>query len=137
MTAEQLALFKAEKPEPEASDWGVWINECAIFANQRSANWWAIFYLRYDRTSRITGLEESIAGGHRHVACASKTDAEELREHMIAMGVPQVACKVQRLKDALAVAEKRRAKFDATTKRIAEFMADWRVHRPTPEGIEP
>lgn len=136
MTATQDALFESPDTATDGrGDWGVWINECAVFANQRSAEWWALFH--YRQHERITVLEESIAGGHCHVACASKEDSEWLREHMVSNGVPQVACKVQRLKDALVVAEKRRAKFDAATERVAEFMADWLENRPAPEGVEP
>lgn len=97
----------------EASDWGVFVNECGIFAHQGGANWWAEFYMNA-RPGLITELILSPAGGHHHVAAPSKDDAEFMRDHMISKGIHQSYLKVQRLSAAKAHAAKRAAEREAT-----------------------
>lgn len=137
MTATQDALFEIPEPAPTTSDdWGVWVNECGIFAHGPGSDCWAMFWVRAN-PDRITCLETSIGGGIHHVACASKEDAEELRDSMTEMGIHPKFVKVQRLTAAKKTAEARRVKFAEAAARIADMEIDWEAFRTEPEEIEP
>jgi hypothetical protein len=96
----------------EPTDWGVFVNECGIFAQQGGADWWAQFYI--DRPGLITELILSPAGGHHHVAAPSKEDAEFMCEYMISKGIHKSYVKVQRLLAAQSYADKRKAAREAS-----------------------
>lgn len=81
----------------EATDWGVLVNECKVFATQRGGEWWLPFLLRFEGTGRMTCLEMSIAGGRWHVACDTREDAQSLKDLMTSSGVPASAVTVKRL----------------------------------------
>lgn len=105
-------------------DWGVFVNECGIFANNGGAEWWANFFI-WARPSLITELILGPAGGHHHVAAPSKDDAEFMREHMISKGIHKTFVKVQRLSAAQAIQARRTAAREETRARIlAEIAAD-------------
>jgi hypothetical protein len=114
----------------------VWVNECGIFAHGPGADRWAMFWVRAN-PARIATLEASIGGGIHHVACASKEDAEQLRDSMVEMGIHPKFVKVQRLAAAKKAAEARRVKFAEAAARIAEMEIDWEAFRTEPEEIEP
>ncbi len=111
-------------PEQEATDWGVFVDECGIFAvNGPAADWWAEFYIRA-RPGMITELVLTPAGGHHHVAAPTKDDAEFMREYMISKGVHNKHVKVQRLSVAKATADKRAKAFDEKTERLRAWMKE-------------
>lgn len=93
----------------QPDDWGVFVDECGIFAIYGpAANWWAEFYVRA-RPGMITELILSPGGGHHHVAAPTKEDAEFMCEYMISKGIHRKHVKVQRLSAAKAIRAKRTA----------------------------
>ncbi len=105
------------------TDWGVFVNECGIFAHRGGADWWLTYHGRQADTGRIAQLALSIAGGHYHVACDSEEDAGWLRDHMVSMGVHKSHLKVQRLSAARATAEKRAKASGERAVRVREAVA--------------
>lgn len=96
----QLELFAPPSAAAAATplnDWGVWVNECVVFATRHGAEWWALFSARFEPTPRMTCLMPSIAGCSWHVASDSREDAHMLAELMVENGVPRSAVKVKRL----------------------------------------
>lgn len=97
---------------PGPDDWGVFVNECGVLAvGGAPATWWVHFWAR-SCPGRITALVLSVAGGHHHVACDSKEDAEFLHGHMIAQGIAASHVAVRQLSVAKATAAKRKAASD-------------------------
>ncbi len=69
---------------PEADIWGAFADELKIFAT--GPDWWAL-YLPQQPGERVTYLAETPSGGHVHVACDSKGDAETLLGTLTGHGV--------------------------------------------------
>jgi hypothetical protein len=119
MSAVQLELFRARKPpkprvphcEP-ASDWGVWVNECGIFASNIGVGKWLYFQGR-DRHDRLTMLSMGPGGGEWHVMCGTKEAAAEGLEIFIEQGIHKSHVKVARLSACQAKTEAWRARADA------------------------
>jgi hypothetical protein len=109
----------------DATDWGVFVNECGVFAGGGAgSSWWAQFFIR-SHPGRITTLTLSLGGGHHHVATDTKDDAEFLRDYMISKGVPKTHARVQRLSAAKAIAARRAEALQARSARVrASLNAD-------------
>jgi hypothetical protein len=102
-----------------AGDWGVWVNECGIFASTHGAGAWLYFQGR-DRRDRLTMLWLGPGGGEWHVMCGTKEAATEGREIFIEQGIHKTHVEVARLSACAAKVERQRAEIDA---RIAAIMA--------------
>ena len=99
----------------EAEDWGVWVNECGIFASRIGADRWVDFTMR--SPSRLTMLWLGPGGGEWHVMCGTKADATETRDLFLEVGFHRGHVKVARLSVCQAKVAASRARIDA---RIAE-----------------
>jgi hypothetical protein len=89
-----------------AEDWGLYVNECAIFASRIGMARWIDFTLRAG-DSRLTMLSMSPGGGEWHVMCGTKQAAAEARETFTEAGFHPGHVKVARLPDCLAKARDR------------------------------
>lgn len=73
------------------------VNECAILATCRGADWWIAWRQQMEPAGRITVLTASLGGDRLSVACDSTEDAQWLAGHMTGFaGIPQSAVKVKR-----------------------------------------
>jgi hypothetical protein len=91
-----------------ASDWGVWVNECGIFASTVGEGKW-LYFLSRVRDSRLTMLSMGPGGGEWHVMCGTREAAAEGREIFIEQGILKGHVKVARLSACEAkVAERKR-----------------------------
>lgn len=78
--------------------WGVSVNECALFAvGGAGAHWWSMFLIRMSPVGRIVELDLSMSGGLYHVAYDDKSEAELGREFMIGRGIHPKIVKVTTL----------------------------------------
>jgi hypothetical protein len=76
------------------------VNEVAVFATGRGADWWAWFLMAHRNTGRITEVAVCIAGAICHVACDSREHAESLAKAMVdEHGLPKSAVKARALAD--------------------------------------
>jgi hypothetical protein len=116
MSARQLELFRARKPRSarqasagaSATDWGLYVNECAIFASGIAADRWVDFTLRA-KDGRLAMLWTGPGGGEWHVMCGTKADAAEALETFLGVGFHKSHVKIARLSACQAkVAEQRR-----------------------------
>ncbi|ROO52737.1 hypothetical protein EDC02_7678 [Micromonospora sp. Llam0] len=72
------------------------VNEAAVFATGRGADWWAWFLIAHHGTGRIREVAVSIGGAICHVACDSREHATQLAESMITQhGLPRAAVKAK------------------------------------------
>jgi hypothetical protein len=79
-----------------AEDWGLFVNECAIFASGIAADRWAGFLLRVSG-GRLTMLSMSAGGGEYHVMCGTRDAAREAREIFTGAGFHKSHVTVTRL----------------------------------------
>lgn len=102
-----------------ANDWGVFVNECGIFAGRIGADRWVDFTLRV-KDGRLTMLWTGPGGGEWHLMCGTRESAVEARDLFIEVGFHRTHVKVARLSACQANVEKRRAEID---ERIAAAAA--------------
>jgi hypothetical protein len=71
------------------------VNEIAAltYTTREAANWWALYRAR-GPVERFTIVKSYIPGDVVDVACDDRQDAEWLRNHLIAQGIPKSALKV-------------------------------------------
>lgn len=94
--------------KPPADDWGLYVNECGIFASGIAADRWTDFTLRV-KDGRLAMLWTGPGGGEWHVMCGAKADAVDAHETFLGVGFHKGHMKVARLSACQAkVAEKRR-----------------------------
>ena len=114
----------------EPDGWGVFVDEvklCAIGGD--GAEWWTLFWRRFEPAGRIAMLVLSIAGGHWHVACDSKADAAALVQLMTARGVHPKCVKVATLSACRKAAADRQAREDAHLAAVAAIVEAGREER--------
>jgi hypothetical protein len=123
VTAKQLELFRPRKPRAPraasasatADDWGLFVNECGIFASGIAKDRW-LHFLAVAKGDRLTMLRVWPGGGEWHVMCGTKADAAEALETFLGVGFHKAHVKVARLSVCSAkIAERRQL--------IAELMA--------------
>jgi len=102
----------------EADDWGVFVNECGIFASRIGIDRWTDFTMR--SPSRLTCLWTGPGGGEWHVMCGTKQDATGTRDLFLEVGFHRAHLKVARLSACQEKVAKSRARIDG---RIAEAVA--------------
>jgi hypothetical protein len=95
-----------------AADWGIFVNECAIFANGIAKDRWIDFTLRAKR-GRLVPLRLGPGGGEWHVMCGTKEAATEAHELFLEVGFHKNTVKVARLSACQAKVEKHRAEVRA------------------------
>jgi hypothetical protein len=126
MSARQLELFRVKKPRSPrrapvsatATDWGLYVNECAIFASGIAADRWADFTLRA-KGGRLTMLWTGPGGGEWHVMCGTKADAAEALETFLGVGFHKSHVKAARLSACVAKAAEVRRRVDERMARAA------------------
>lgn len=79
-----------------ADDWGLYVNECGIFATRIGADRWTCFLSRVAE-SRLTMLPASPGGGEWHVMCGTREAAAEARETFLEAGFHPGHVKAARL----------------------------------------
>lgn len=73
------------------------VNEAAIWATQRGAEWWNAWRIRMEPVGRIEIITATLGGDLVRVACDSLADANWLAGHMRDFaGIPKNAVKVTR-----------------------------------------
>lgn len=93
-------------------DWGVFVDECGIFATaNHAAEWWVAQSLHI-RADLLTMLAMSPCGGHFHFLTETRENAEFVHEYILSKGIHKNHVKVQRLSAAKAKAAKRTAAFE-------------------------
>ena len=92
-----------------ANDWGVFVNECGIFASTHGQDKW-IYFLSRAKDDRLTMLDMGPGGGEWHVMCGTKQAAAEGREIFIEQGIHKTHVKVARLSACQAKAAERRTR---------------------------
>jgi hypothetical protein len=96
----------------EPDDWGVFVDECGTFACRMGADWWVTYSARFVGSGRITELDMSLGGGHYHVACDDRQDAEQTRQMMIYVGGMHAKhVRVKRLRDCRSEVRRRHLKL--------------------------
>lgn len=91
---------------PPADDWGVFVNECGIFASRHGEAKW-LYFLSRAREGRLTMLAAGPCGGEWHVMCGTKEAATEGRDIFIEQGIHRTHVKVARLSACQAKAAER------------------------------
>jgi tRNA(Phe) wybutosine-synthesizing methylase Tyw3 len=81
---------------PAAEDWGLYVNECAIFATRIGVDRWADFLSRV-QDGRLTMLSVSPGGGEWHVMCGTREAAQEAHETFMGAGFHKSHIKTARL----------------------------------------
>lgn len=79
-----------------AGDWGLYVNECAIFATGIGADKWVEFWLRVPQ-GRLTMLWMGPGGGEWHVMFGTREDAAEAHQVFLEQGLHKGHVKVARL----------------------------------------
>lgn len=102
----------------KADDWGVWVNECGIFASGHGEGKW-LYFLGRARESRMTMLGMTPGGGEWHVMCGTKEAATEGRDIFMEQGIHRTHVKVMRLCVCLAKAARRRDLAEAAIRAAA------------------
>jgi len=90
----------------QAVDWGLYVNECAIFASRIADGRWLDFQGRAAE-SRLTMLWMGPAGGEWHVMCGTKADAVDACDLFLEVGFHKSHIKVARLSACQAKAAER------------------------------
>lgn len=103
----------------DADDWGVWVNECGIFASRIGLDRWLDFQARA-KPERLIALWMGPGGGEWHLMCGSRADATEARQLFTEVGFHATHVKVARLSACRKKVAGSRAHLDA---RIAEAAA--------------
>lgn len=93
---------KAAAPD----DWGLYVNECAIFASRIGMDRWIDFTFRV-KEERLTMLSMGPGGGEWHVMCGTREAAAEARETFTEVGFHPRHVKVARLSACQAKAKER------------------------------
>lgn len=124
--------------------WGVFVDELRILATgSPGADWWALYLLRQPH-GRVTYLAITPSGGHVHVACDSKDDAELLRETIAGSGINPKFLKTATLESCRKQAERRAEReASAAASRVAQLEADrefteawqWWVNNVQPDPL--
>jgi hypothetical protein len=97
------------------ADWGLWVNECGIFASGIAKDRW-LHFLSVAKDDRLTMLRGWPGGCEWHVMCGAKADAADALETFLGVGFHKAHVKVARLSACVAkVAERKR--------RVEERMA--------------
>lgn len=96
----------------EADDWGVWVNECGIFASRIALDRWLDFQARA-KPERLVALWMGPGGGEWHLMCGTKADATETRDLFAEVGFHRTHVKVARLSACREKIAARRAELDA------------------------
>jgi hypothetical protein len=118
MTTKQLELFRPRKPRAPrpasasatATDWGLFVNECGIFASRIAADRWVDFTLRA-KDGRLTMLGMTPGGGEWHVMCGAKADATDALETFLGVGFHKSHVKPARLSACLAKVAGRKSPY--------------------------
>lgn len=129
---------------PEADDWGVLVDELKIFATgSPGSDWWALYVSRQP-DERVTYLAMTPSGGHVHVACDSKDDAEMLLGTITNHGVNPKLVKVATLEacqneagrraERQATAGARQAEWDESHREFYEAW-HWWVNNVQPDPL--
>jgi hypothetical protein len=83
--------------------WGVFVDELRIFATASpGADWW-VLYVSHQPAERLTCLAMSPCGGHWHVACDNRDDAEMVRDQIAGHGINPKLLKVTTLSACLKI----------------------------------
>jgi len=104
-----------------ANDWGLWVNECGIFASRIAADRWTDFLLRA-KEGRLAMLWSGPGGGEWHVMCGSREEAREVREVFTEAGFRKNHVKVARLSAC-------KAKVAEQVQRVQAERAAWEAER--------
>ena len=97
---------------PPADDWGVFVNECGIFASTHGEAAW-LYFLTRAQESRLAMLATGPCGGEWHVMCGTKEAAAEARDIFIEQGIHGKHVKVARLSACQAKAAERVRRYGA------------------------
>jgi hypothetical protein len=89
-----------------AGDWGLYVNECAIFASRTGMDRWIDFTFRA-KEERLTMLSMGPGGGEWHVMCGTREAAREAHETFLEVGFHRGHVKVARLSACQAKARER------------------------------
>lgn len=81
---------------PRRSTVAVRVNECAVFAVARVADWWVTSFRAPAQEARICVETSSIGGDRVHVHCENREHADWLAGHLLDRGVHKSALKVIR-----------------------------------------
>lgn len=78
------------------------VNECHVYAvSGPAAEYWATYRGLLERAGRVTVLVASFAGDRAQVACADRTHADWLANHLVEHGgLPKSAVKAKTLREA-------------------------------------
>jgi hypothetical protein len=106
--------------KPAASDWGLWVNECGIFATGHGEGKW-LHFLGRAKDDRLTMLWLGPCGGEWHVMCGTRADAAEARDLFLEVGFHNAHVKVARLSKCR---EQASARMQAVDARFATTEAD-------------
>lgn len=93
-----------------ATDWGVFVNECGIFASGIAKDRWIDFTLRV-KEERLTMLRVWPGGGEWHVMCGARGAAVEARDLFLEVGFHRNHIRVARLSACRAKVEKNHAEI--------------------------
>ena len=83
---------------PETDDWGVFVDEVEMFASGSPGTGWWDLYIAGQSPERATCLAMTSQGGHWHIACESRKDAEMLLTTMTSQGINPELVEVATLK---------------------------------------
>lgn len=103
--------------DPLPDDWGVFVNECGIFASGIAAGRWADFTMR--SPSRLSCLWMGPGGGEWHVMCGTRDAAAEARDLFVEVGFHRAHVKVARLSACQKKITESRARIDARIAKAA------------------
>jgi hypothetical protein len=101
-----------------ADDWGVWVNECGIFASTIGADRWVEFTIRCN-PARLECLWTGPGGGEWHLMCGTKEAATEARDLFAEVGFHKAHVRVARLSACRERVAARRAAIDARMAAVA------------------
>lgn len=72
------------------------VNECAVFATQRGADFWLTHYPRFQASGKLETVKIGPMGSIVRISCADQEEAEFMRGHMVDVGgMPKSAVKVR------------------------------------------
>jgi hypothetical protein len=117
--------------KPTADDWGVFVNECGIFASAHGEGAW-LYFLSRARDERLTMLWLGPCGGEWHVMCGTKEAAAEGREIFVEQGIHKTHVKVARLSACRAKVAGQRRRWD---ERTAEIEVEIGASRALPAAV--
>lgn len=76
------------------TEWGVRVNEVAIFATGLGAGWWVTALAPWEVSGRALCLGLCPSGGVWYLPGGAKDDAEFMRDHIVSHGVHAKAVQV-------------------------------------------